>query len=166
MIPLPSFPSISPFAPPSLTLCVSSCGAEVQTKFLWAKSGCLDWAVCQSGPSNLWYRNLRNFSPLTLFTSPILCYPLPGFSRGLFYQIRLKTSWEIKWRGIPLLMVDKRSGNTWSCIGLRKGRHIYTMATVCEWIVSHTLAALTTDVTSNAYQKVIFYWLSTDIQTN
>lgn len=88
---LPSFsyPSNSLFAPPPS---FSSCGAWVQTEFLWAKSGCLDWAVCQSGPSKLWYSYFRNF-PLLLFTSPVLCSHLPGLSRCFFYYIRLKGLW-------------------------------------------------------------------------
>lgn len=58
-----------PFALPP---CASSFSAEVQSEFLWAKSGCLDWAVCQSGPPNPWYSYRWNF-PLKLFNTPILC---------------------------------------------------------------------------------------------
>lgn len=36
----------------SLHVCLPAV-LEVQTKFLCTKSGCLDWAVCQSGPYNL-----------------------------------------------------------------------------------------------------------------
>lgn len=72
-----------PFPLPSSA---SSCSDWYRTEFLWAISGCLEWAVCQSGSSKLWYSYLRNF-PLLLFTSPIICSCLFGLSRCFSHHI-------------------------------------------------------------------------------
>ncbi len=129
----PSFscPSISPFAPHTLSPlppCVSSCGAEVQIEFLWAKSGCLDWAVCQSGPSNLWYSYLRNFPPFAFHLS--LSSSL--LSQDCFsYQIQLKRGREIKTQCSPLLVPDKKKKSATRLIHWfdRRQTHTYSGST-------------------------------------
>lgn len=49
---IPTFPLLYPTLLPPRSMCLPVV-LEVQTEFLWAKSACLHWAVCQSGPSNL-----------------------------------------------------------------------------------------------------------------